>query len=54
MTQILLVTLTFAIINVVLYVIEYVQNDGTRKARRQAPPRSHAPDIFEPNYGRHA
>ena len=54
MTQILLVDLTVAIINVVLYVVEYVKNDGTRRTRRQATPRSHVPDMFEPNYGRHA
>ena len=54
MTQILLVDLTVAIINVVLYVVEYVKNDGTRKVRRQAAPRSHRPDIFEPSQGRPA
>jgi hypothetical protein len=51
MASILLITVTFALINAVLWVVEYVQHDGTRRVRRQAPPRSHAPDLFDPHYG---
>ncbi len=53
MNLLIAVALLTAVIWGLLYLVEYVRDDGLRH-RPSSPPRSHQPDTFEPPWDRAA